>query len=117
MNFHHLLEAVGILVIGLLFYSYTYGRLQGEASRRRTARAIVYGLAFGALSVAMMVARIEISPGVYIDARLVPVALIGLFEGGPAAVITAPLITAVFSLDCTVIPCPLTRTPLVIPNP
>ena len=89
MNFHHLLEAVGILVIGLLFYSYTYGRLQGEAPRTRTARAVVYGLAFGALTVAMMVARIEISPGIYIDARLVPVALIGLFEGAPAAVIAA----------------------------
>ncbi|GAB4046791.1 ABC transporter ATP-binding protein [Catellatospora paridis] len=37
--------------------------------------------------------------------------------GPPADVITAPLITDVFALDCTVIPCPVTATPLVIPNP
>jgi PAS domain S-box-containing protein len=89
MNYHHLLEAVGILVIGLLFYSYTYGRLRGDAARTRTARALLHGLAFGALTIAMMVARIEISPGIFVDARLVPVALIGFFEGGPAALIAA----------------------------
>ena len=38
MNFHHLLEAVGILVIGLLFYSYAYGRLRGGQPRQKGAR-------------------------------------------------------------------------------
>jgi PAS domain S-box-containing protein len=89
MNFHHLLEAAGILVIGLLFYSYAHGRLRGKAPRQTIARAVLHGLFFGALTVAMMVSRIEISPGVFIDARVVPVALIGLFEGGPAALIAA----------------------------
>lgn len=89
MNFHHLLEAVGILVIGLLFYSYAYGRLRGDQPRQKGARAVLHGLVFGALTVAMMVSRIEIAPGIYIDARLVPIALIGLFEGAPAAFIAA----------------------------
>ena len=38
-----------------------------------------------------MIARIEIAPGVFIDARAVPVALIGLFEGGPAALLAAAM--------------------------
>ena len=89
MNFHHLLEAVGILVIGLLFYSYAYPRLRGERPAPKVARALLHGLAFGALTVAMMVSRIEISPGIFIDARVVPVALVGLFEGAPAGFIAA----------------------------
>ena len=89
MNFHHLLEAVGILAIGLLFYSYAYPRLLGPAPRERGARALLHGIAFGALTVAMMVSRIEISPGIFVDARVIPVAVIGLFEGTPAAMIAA----------------------------
>lgn len=89
MNFHHLLEAVGILVIGLLFYSYAYPRLRGERRGPKLARALLHGLSFGTLTVAMMVSRIEISPGIFIDARVVPVALVGLFEGAPAAFIAA----------------------------
>jgi PAS domain S-box-containing protein len=89
MNFHHLLEAVGILAIGLLFYSSAYPRLLGRARRERGARALLHGVAFGALTVAMMASRIEISPGIFVDARVVPVALIGFFEGTPAALIAA----------------------------
>ena len=89
MNFHHLLEAVGILAIGLLFYSYAYPRLLAPTGRERGARALLHGLAFGALTVAMMASRIEISPGIFVDARVVPVALIGLFESTPAALIAA----------------------------
>ncbi|HTK92176.1 MAG TPA: LytS/YhcK type 5TM receptor domain-containing protein [Verrucomicrobiae bacterium] len=89
MNFHHLLEAVGTLAIGLLFYSYAYPRLLGPTARERGARAVVHGLAFGGLTAAMMASRIEISPGIFVDARVVPVALVGLFEGTPAALIAA----------------------------
>ena len=89
MNFHHLLEAVGTLAIGLLFYSYAYPRLLGPTARERGARGVVHGLAFGGLTAAMMASRIEISPGIFVDARVVPVALVGLFEGTPAALIAA----------------------------
>lgn len=37
-------------------------------------------------------------------------------EGSAAAVITSPLMKTIFGLDCTVIPDPLSGTPLVIPQ-
>ncbi|OLC38149.1 MAG: hypothetical protein AUH81_04655 [Candidatus Rokubacteria bacterium 13_1_40CM_4_69_5] len=49
------------------------------------------GLVFGGLSVVLMIARIQLAEGVYIDARSVPVALIGLFEGWPAGLLASAL--------------------------
>lgn len=89
MTAHHILEAVGILVLGLLFYSYTFDWLTGPRLSARLGRALLQGLSFGALTVAMMIARIEIAPGIYMDPRAVPVALIGLFEGWPPALLAA----------------------------
>ena len=91
---HHVLEVVGILVIGLVFYSYTYGWLPADRPDLARWRTALHGLAFGGLAVILMVARIEISPGVFIDARVVPVALIGLFEGWPAALLAAAVAAA-----------------------
>ena len=91
MTAHHSLEAVGILFLGLLFYSYTFDWLSGARPLHRSLRALLHGLGFGALTVATMIARIEIAPGIYIDARAAPVALIGLFEGLPAALIAAAI--------------------------
>ncbi|HLF49904.1 MAG TPA: LytS/YhcK type 5TM receptor domain-containing protein, partial [Methylomirabilota bacterium] len=81
MEFHDLLEAVGVLVSGVLFYSYTYSWFPPGHPQRQRWWTAVLGLSFGGLAVTMMIARIQIAPGVFIDARLVPVALIGLFEG------------------------------------
>jgi PAS domain S-box-containing protein len=39
----------------------------------------------------MMIARIEIAPGIFIDPRAVPVALIGLFGGWPTALLAAAM--------------------------
>ena len=89
MNVYHILEAVGLLVLGLLFYSYTFGWFASPRPVHRVGRALLHGLGFGGLTVAMMIARIEIAPGIFIDPRAVPVALIGLFEGGPAALVAA----------------------------
>ena len=47
------------------------------------------GAVFGGIALLLMISRIEIAPGVFIDARAVPVALIGLFEGWPAALLAA----------------------------
>jgi len=91
MNYYHVLEAVGMLVGGLLFYSYTYSWIPPGRSDRRLHRAALNGAAFGAIAVWLMIARIEIAPGVFIDARAVPVALIGLFEGWPAALIACAI--------------------------
>jgi signal transduction histidine kinase len=93
MEPHHVVEAVGIVVLGLVFYSYALRRFQ---STERTAgparvslRILVNGLAFGVLTVALMISRIEVSQGVFVDARAVPIALITLVEGGWAGLLAA----------------------------
>ena len=50
---------------------------------------LVNGLAFGALTVVLMVARIEVGQDGFIDARHVPLALIALFEGWPTGLLAA----------------------------
>ncbi|HBH03436.1 MAG TPA: hypothetical protein DDZ42_16205 [Candidatus Rokubacteria bacterium] len=87
MEFHHVLEAAGVIVLGLVFYSYSS---RWFASRQRLAPAwahAVHGLAFGALAVVLMIARIQVAEGVFFDARTVPVALIALVEGWPAGLV------------------------------
>lgn len=91
MNLYHILEAIGILVSGLLFYSYTYSWFPAGRQHGRRRRAALNGIAFGGVAVFLMIARIEVSPGVFVDPRVIPVALIGLFEGWPAAVIAAAI--------------------------
>ena len=81
MEYHGLLEALGVLVSGVLFYSYTYSWFPPGHPQRQRWWTAVLGLSFGGLAILMMIARIQVAPGVFIDARLVPVALIGLFEG------------------------------------
>src|SRR5207245_1138201 len=46
---------------------------------------------FGELAVVLMIARIQLTGDVYIDARAVPVALIGLLEGWPAGLLATIL--------------------------
>ena len=36
-------------------------------------------------------------------------------EGAPSEVVTAELVREVFGMDCEVVPCPVTRTPMVVP--
>ena len=91
---HHVLEALGVLVGGVLFYSYTYHWLPASRRHLRPLRALLNGAVFGAIALVLMISRIEISPGVFIDARAVPVALIGLFEGWPAALLAAGVASA-----------------------
>jgi signal transduction histidine kinase len=90
MEFHHVMEAAGVLVLGLVFYSYTF-RWRGPWSRLDSkAHQAVSGLAFGVLAVLLMISRIRVSSeGDFIDARAVPIALIGLVEGWPAVTLAA----------------------------
>jgi PAS domain S-box-containing protein len=74
----------------VLFYSSTLRRLR--EGRRRNARHILNGLAFGALGVGLAIARIQVAPDVYFDARNVPVALIALFEGWTAGLLAAGVV-------------------------
>ncbi len=91
MNFHHLAEAIGFLAAGLVFYSYSYAWFPPARSAAVPWRAVVNGAAFGAIAVVLMIARIEIAPGVFVDPRVVPLALIGLFEGWPAALVSSAM--------------------------
>jgi len=77
MNVHDILEAIGLLVIGLLFYSYVRGLFQGQPHSKRRWQPVVLGLGFGVLSVILMRAGIQLDNGVFIDARNAPIALIG----------------------------------------
>lgn len=87
----HLIENAGLLILGLLVYSYVGRWLPSHQPERRLPRQLVLGLLFGALTVIMMVERIQIRGGLFIDARWVPVALVGLFEGTPAGLLAAAL--------------------------
>lgn len=86
MDAHHVIEAAGIVAFGLVFYSYArpwLDRLKGRL------RPVLTGLVFGGLAVVLMISRIQIGEGVAIDARLVPIALIVLVEGGVAGLAAA----------------------------
>ena len=88
MNYHDVIEALGILMCGLIFYSYAY-RWFPLVPRLAPYRGVIMGAAFGALTVALMIARIEVQPGVATDTRHTPLALIGLFEGMTAGLAAA----------------------------
>lgn len=76
-----LIEAAGVVILGVLFYSYTseWFRRWGWFDWRW--RAALNGLAFGALSVLLMRTGLQVGEGIFVDTRAVPVALIALFEG------------------------------------
>jgi signal transduction histidine kinase len=75
----------------VLFYSSTLRYLRD--GRRRNVRHILNGLAFGTLAVGLAIARIQVAPDVFFDARNVPVALIALFEGWTAGLLAAGVVT------------------------
>ena len=87
MDYHHLLEATGIVVSGVLFYSLAYGWFAPDDPRRRPLWVIALGLVWGAIAVVLMISRIQTAEGPFIDGRALPIALIGLFEGWGAGLI------------------------------
>ncbi len=89
MEFHHIMEAAGVIVLGLVFYSYMLRGFLGRAPLGPRARQAATGLAFGGLAVVLMIARIHVGDGIFLDARAVPIALIGLVEGWPAGLLAA----------------------------
>ena len=87
MDYHHLLEATGIVVSGVLFYSLAYGWFAPDDPRRRLLWVIALGLVWGAIAVVLMISRIQTTEGPFVDGRAIPIALIGLFEGWQAGLI------------------------------
>jgi PAS domain S-box-containing protein len=75
----------------VLFYSYSYQWFPPGTRADHRWRVLTNGVVFGALALVMMVSRIQLSEGLFMDARNAPVALIALFEGWPAGLIAVLL--------------------------
>jgi signal transduction histidine kinase len=91
MDYHHVLEAAGVVVFGLVFYSYTFRWFRPKGRLDPRWRPVITGLAFGVLSVVLMIARIRVHTDEFIDARAVPIALITLIDGWRAGLLGAIL--------------------------
>ena len=89
VDIHHVIEAAGIVVLGLVFYSYARRWCDGRAWIDPRARSIVAGVIFGTLTIALMISRIEVGQGTFVDARALPIALVTLVEGGGAGLVAA----------------------------
>lgn len=89
MDYHHLLEAAGTVVSGVLFYSLAYTWFVPDDPRRRPVWIAGMGLAWGGLAVVLMISRIQTVEGIFVDGRVIPVAVIGVFEGGWAGIMAA----------------------------
>jgi LytS/YehU family sensor histidine kinase len=89
VDFHHVVEAAGIVVLGLVVYSYSRRWFQAVGRIDPRLRSVVNGVVFGVLTIALMISRIEVGQGTFVDARAVPIALVTLVEGGWAGLIAA----------------------------
>lgn len=75
-------------------YSYIHQWFRPGLREARGWRVALAGILFGGLAVILMVSRIQLDSGIFIDARAVPVALVALFEGWPAGVIAGAMAAA-----------------------
>ena len=91
MDYHHVVEAAGVVSFGLVYYSFTYRWFEAGPPARRRWRGVVNGLVFGMLAVVLMISRIHVGDGHFVDARAVPIALVGLVEAGAAGWLAAAL--------------------------
>src|SRR5262249_12053300 len=89
LDIHHVVEAAGIVVLGLVFYSYARRWFDSNLHLGARLRALIVGVVFGILTIALMISRIEVGQGTYVDARSLPIALITLVEGGAAGLVAA----------------------------
>src|SRR5258708_38988128 len=95
MDYHHVIEAAGAVALALVFYSYAWRWFDAADSPRRARwRPVVNGVAFGMLAVFLMMSRIQVGDGHWVDARAVPLALITLVEGTPAGAIAGGIALA-----------------------
>src|SRR5678815_1023097 len=66
VDFHHVVEAAGIVMLGLVFYSYSRRRLESVSRVDWRLRPLAYGLVFGVLTIALMISRIEVGQGIFV---------------------------------------------------
>ena len=91
MNYHHVIEAAGVVSLGLVGYSYLYRWFETAPPSWQRVRSFPIGLLFGVVAVVLMVSRIHVGGDRFVDARAVPLALVTLVEGWPAGVVAAVL--------------------------
>jgi signal transduction histidine kinase len=95
MDYHHIVEVAGAVALALVFYSYTWRWFDASESPRRARwRPVVNGVAFGVLTVFLMMSRIQVGDERFVDARAVPLALITLIEGPAAGAIAGGIAIA-----------------------
>jgi signal transduction histidine kinase len=89
MDYHHVIEAAGVVSLGLVAYSYLVRWFEAGSPARPRWRPLAIGLAFGVVAVVLMISRIQVGDDRFVDARAIPIALVALVESGPAGVIAA----------------------------
>jgi diguanylate cyclase len=94
MDYHHVIEAAGVVSLGLVAYSYLVRWFEAGPAARQRWRPAAIGFAFGAVAVVLMISRIHVGDDRFVDARAVPIALVALVEGGPAGVVAAAMAAA-----------------------
>lgn len=94
MDYHHVIEAAGVVSLGLVAYSYLVRWFEAGSPVRQRWRPVALGLLFGMLAVVLMVSRIHVGDDRFVDARAVPIALVALVESGPAGVLAAAVAAA-----------------------
>jgi signal transduction histidine kinase len=94
MDYHHVIEAAGVVSLGLVAYSYLVRWFDTAPGGWQRARPVAVGLVFGAVAVVLMISRIDVGGDRFVDARAVPIALVALVEGGPAGGVAAALTAA-----------------------
>ncbi|HET7341437.1 MAG TPA: LytS/YhcK type 5TM receptor domain-containing protein [Methylomirabilota bacterium] len=91
MDYHHVIEAAGVVSLGLVLYSYLIRWFDRAPGGWRRWRPLAVGVAFGAVAVTLMISRIHVGHERYVDARAVPIALVTLVEGVEAGSVTAAI--------------------------
>jgi signal transduction histidine kinase len=91
MDYHHVIEAAGVISLGMIAFSYLVRWFADGDARRRRWRPVVNGLVFGLLAVFLMRFRIYLGGDRFVDTRVIPIALATLIEGPITGAVTAAL--------------------------
>jgi signal transduction histidine kinase len=89
MDYHHVIEAAGVVSLGLVAYSYLVRWFEAGPPARQRWRPVATGLTFGAVAIVLMISRIHVGEDRFVDARVIPIALVALVESGPAGMLAA----------------------------
>jgi signal transduction histidine kinase len=89
MDYHHVVEAAGVVSLALIAYSYLVRWFEAGSPAWRRWRPAAIGLAFGVAAVVLMVSRIHVADDRFVDARAIPIALVALVESAPAGMLAA----------------------------